>query len=540
MKHMKEVTGTVEGTPIELLVDDSLTDRQIRREMDRVFKLHKIETQKSGPGPFNVVPGSTRKSVREFVERRSFPTRMAIEGGPVVAAEVAGFGVGGLPGAVAGASSMELILQELGISPGEIESAVGAGLFTLAGPGTGKLMQMGGRKLLPKIPGVGVAAEKFLTTSGVKKVRSMVDQIRIGKQSVSTLYKKADEIGGAFDAQEFGLSQQEIDALLQEITDVGEGFSFGKITTILGNFKRLLRGEGVERGATFAEGAGLPQIFEPELAKTVPITFRKLMARLQALNYEIGVLETASGKKFGALRHLKATVMGDMERMIDKEVLGSEALLAAKQAMVAARKEFATQTLGEAVEDGIHTVIGEKGKLQLNPTSIIDKIRSLITKANSAYDDNFVKGLKNELPEILEFLEDANTIQNAHGLQAGSLVIASKLSRIGQAAVGGLVSFMGLPGLADTAAIKGVGALVGVNIPAMFSAYLSSPMGRSLLLKMLNQGRGTLNVRQLAMWGQILGQGANALQRETILQNIQARKKSFIIKPKRLPLPGVP
>ncbi len=477
-----------------------IATREVRRSLlDR--KEDQPPAQREEPDAFPF-----RKQVRSFVKENvpglaQFGTNVAIPTASTFAGAKAGLAIGtaaapftggasipigGLIGGMVGGFGGEALLQESGLAERSKVGLVLSAASPIFGPLLSKTL-IKGSQLARKIPGVEAAITRMQSDDILKQISGLAQKV-IPRTAARNFFSALDRIQAKVNPFLMEKSTSTVNEILERITpELADAFpeAAGARGLALG-IQKILKPSFVHKdGVTFAN----------------PVSLSELQDSMSLLGRMIQRTERAGGLKAGTSKRFWGAMAEDFDNIVASK--GFSATGKTRGAINLLRKGNAAFKSGRAAEELDEIVIaakspirGEEAGEQINVAAILKKVRALVNPKSKTFDKNFSEGLGDQKDSIISFLESANkfTSVRAGGVGPGSLVIRTRLAKLGEKVTGGIIGAATLGAFSGGPLALGMGAIAGSRLPETFAQALLKPGGRRFLLGMLKRGQRVIDI----------------------------------------------
>lgn len=490
-------------------------------------------------GPLGIVSPEFRQTVEEKMARRTGLERFAGHALPATVGTVVGGALGSLGGPAApitiplgaslGGLAGELAAQEVGLTP---ESGIGAGMAAaapLVGPAMGvgtKLAGQGTRFGLRQVAPMRAAIARHILediTQQTEKLGTKILSHQRGLMGVPQSYLRniinnlddtLRDTNQLLTRQDLKHTMGALNELESEITRRGlnEMPHGQQVLGLIGDVRSGIFPTKARPSTLDLARAGiLPS--EAPFPKPAGTSFDRYLSIRSEVGQAVRALEQQAGVKLGSAK----TLFGSMAEDLRQVAAGSTGVkkrvaLLSQKFLERSKLEFAVEDLEEIMSGAIKSLKGEGADVVVNAKGVLDKLRSLTDPKSANFDKNFTDALKNELPEIRKFFEEANRLGHLTPAGPGSLVIRQRFAMLGAGIGGGIGGTMF--GAGGAALGAGSGAAMGARMPEYMVAALLKQPERKMLLFAMREGRGTINPQTWATVTQMLNQSMIASTRE--------------------------
>jgi hypothetical protein len=435
-----------------------------------------------------------RRGIREKVESLPGLAEFLLEMTPATigtaVGAAGGMAIGGPPGAIlggmAGGFLGETIGQVTGVAP-ESDFAIGASGIAPGVGAAGGLALKGAKRTgafaVQAIAPARAAAAKSAEIAASGELQSLASKILLkqrGLQSIpsDTLFKIARQEGVSFTPEQLKNTRTALDALDKEASKL----SF------------------------FPEGQQLISLIDSTTATLSQggFSFDSFISTRQLIGSAIKRSQNAGGPKLGGTKQLFAAMSDDLDALAKTGGYKGRLAIVSQQASKRAKLEFSLDEFKGAISDAMENIPGS-GELKINIQKIEKWFRKVTDPDHANFNKNFNDSMKDEIPAIRKRLNDLakETAESGSAAGRGSIVVRGITGTAGGAILGTIMSPLGVVG----AGIGGtVGGLIGASAPDAMMAILMHPRAANLLKKVMNAGKGTVDVKKWENIGQFVNQ----------------------------------
>lgn len=421
-----------------------------------------------------------RRMVRAAVENQPPLLRFLIEMAPATIGT--GFGsLLGLPGAIAGGVGGELAGQEFGLTP---RSNLGIGLAA-------------GGPLLGRTAGVIKKGFAKIAGQGIKAVVPV--RVAIARNIMKKAVDEFESLGTAIIAKQRGfmaVAPSKLFSIAERANVRIPAFRTYKTRQAFNVIRKDIRKTGLDQ---LPEGRRVLKLIDSleEAFKGSTIGFAELVNARTLVGSAVKQASRAGGQKLGSTKLFFKAIVDDMDHLASLGGKTGAKGKIAKAAFERTKLDFAIKDLQEEVAKSISGIAGKIGRT-LNVRKLRNRIDDLTNIQHPSYNKKMTEALEDELPGIKKRLIELSEFADSSPAGPGSLVVRT----IG-AGVGGTI---GQSVAGNVGAVAG--GLIGVRIPEMMVAILSSDNAVRFLKRAITLGDGTISKKAWDTAGQIAAQGA--------------------------------